>query len=984
MAGKLALGIKLGVDFGSLDRDLRSVADRIEKTGKAAALGAGQLAGDLAGGNLDPGQIHAAVSNAGARVAVGMADGIRAASGLMLGFAARINKMMDKLVGSAVTIFRRLDDAIKSSPIGGLLDRLSIRANTFVTSWRKSLTIWDMVLRGGFGKTFQVVAKVVQELINKIFTAFEAALNNALTNAVAPMIAQLERINDPLRASVPLVDDLAAEIRNVAASAATVGDAIPAVGQLATETEKVAENAVKIGNAVEIVEKLATETGKAAENAAKLNEEVAKASDAIPPRSKVAGVGRRIGFKTQFIEPVKEPEVKETPVHVEKRYSHGVGGGGTAIASRGMRRDLEDFTLIIRVPLRLLAKIAMVGPAAGLAIVNAFRGAKNAIGRMGDVGKSSYRKLFESHNPIVASLLAITKLTFGVGKALLHIATLGVFRRKKKDVDSMNKSLGKTPGIVSRASGSILALGRNALVALGAFGLAYKSVGFLKAGVMAASDLNETVSRTQVVFGQSFGVVEAQANMMSKRFGIMRRDQLDIASGFGAMAQGAGMAEAESAVFAAKMTKLAADMSSSVNISFEEAGQKIRSALAGEAEPLRQFGVNVTETNVKAHALSTGLAKSSSAIDDQAKMMARASLITQGLSYAQGDMERTADSASNQFRKAGGGIAEFGERIGEFLLPGVRMVVMTFNNMLADVIEWFDASKGRIMGWGVRVGQALRDVISIGRQFVMMVGTRIGRAIAGITQSNTGRSVKEWASQIMDAIGVIARNFSTIALIVKLRVGEMIENTKRWLAALPQNFAIVGAWLLHNWKNLFVDLGGIVKAFFVNLVANAKIAGNALWDALWNNNEFKANWTPMLANFKSSIEDLPELMRPKLINVNEQVGDLIAKIMDRESKRKIDVGLPEVPLPPKKPAAVAEEKKALEYKLASAVDVTSKEAYSTIARTMTGSQGTTSAVNRNVKATQDVGKKIDKLTEAVKSKPDNSVFDGSGVGFVIR
>src|SRR5262245_52795548 len=113
MARNLNLGIGLGIDFSRFDRDLQGIANKIEATGKAASERVANVAGGLATGQFDPGEIAGMVRNVGAQLATGIAGGVRRSSELLLGFTASIQRMLDRLVGAAVTIFRRIDSAMK-------------------------------------------------------------------------------------------------------------------------------------------------------------------------------------------------------------------------------------------------------------------------------------------------------------------------------------------------------------------------------------------------------------------------------------------------------------------------------------------------------------------------------------------------------------------------------------------------------------------------------------------------------------------------------------------------------------------------------------------------------------------------------------------------------------------------------------------------------------------------------------------------------
>ncbi|MCV6900945.1 hypothetical protein OE165_28330, partial [Escherichia coli] len=78
------------------------------------------------------------------------------------------------------------------------------------------------------------------------------------------------------------------------------------------------------------------------------------------------------------------------------------------------------------------------------------------------------------------------------------------------------------------------------------------------------------------------------------------------------------------------------DASSFYNVPLESALEKIRSGLVGEAEPLRAFGVLLSEAAVKQQALAMGVRPVNGELSEQEKVMARVELITKGLNKAQG------------------------------------------------------------------------------------------------------------------------------------------------------------------------------------------------------------------------------------------------------------------------------------------------------------------------------------------------------------
>lgn len=215
------------------------------------------------------------------------------------------------------------------------------------------------------------------------------------------------------------------------------------------------------------------------------------------------------------------------------------------------------------------------------------------------------------------------------------------------------------------------------VVGLGAGGGAAGIAGGLLAAAKQAAHLGESVSKVRVVFGRSANGMLDQADDLARKFGVVKQEALDAAAGFGLMGRAAGMSQESSAKLGSELVQLGLDMASFHDISNQEAFEKLRSGLAGEAEPLRPLGILLSEDAVKAEALAMGLVKVKRELTDQEKVLARLSLIRRQAGPAVGDLERTADSAANQMRRLEGELqnaaVEFGNKLQDALKDGISL-----------------------------------------------------------------------------------------------------------------------------------------------------------------------------------------------------------------------------------------------------------------------------------------------------------------------
>jgi hypothetical protein len=89
------------------------------------------------------------------------------------------------------------------------------------------------------------------------------------------------------------------------------------------------------------------------------------------------------------------------------------------------------------------------------------------------------------------------------------------------------------------------------------------------------------------------------------------------------------------------MTELAADLASFNNTSIEDAIESIGSALRGEAEPIRKYGVLLNDATLQAKAFAMGISDGTSTLSPANKALAAYGLILEQTKTAQGDFDRT-------------------------------------------------------------------------------------------------------------------------------------------------------------------------------------------------------------------------------------------------------------------------------------------------------------------------------------------------------
>ena len=124
--------------------------------------------------------------------------------------------------------------------------------------------------------------------------------------------------------------------------------------------------------------------------------------------------------------------------------------------------------------------------------------------------------------------------------------------------------------------------------------------------VKAASDLIEQMNRANVVFADSIDIVNEFAETSAATFRLTKREAFEYSSVLGRILQASGFTAKESANMSVELLKVAGDLASISNTPMPDVLRAIRSGLVGEVEPLRRFGVLLSQAAVDAKALELG------------------------------------------------------------------------------------------------------------------------------------------------------------------------------------------------------------------------------------------------------------------------------------------------------------------------------------------------------------------------------------------
>lgn len=190
-----------------------------------------------------------------------------------------------------------------------------------------------------------------------------------------------------------------------------------------------------------------------------------------------------------------------------------------------------------------------------------------------------------------------------------------------------------------------------------------------------SAEYNETVNRFSVSMGKYADEHHKYAESVGELMGIDPAEWMGNEATFMALSTGFGIVGERASTMSQQLTQLGYDISSFHDISFEDAMLKLQSGLAGELEPLRRIGYDLSVARLQQEAYTLGINKKISAMTQAEKAELRYYTIIKQSTLAQGDMARTLQDPANQLRIFKAQVAQAARAIGSIFIPLLNTVL---------------------------------------------------------------------------------------------------------------------------------------------------------------------------------------------------------------------------------------------------------------------------------------------------------------------
>ena len=422
-------------------------------------------------------------------------------------------------------------------------------------------------------------------------------------------------------------------------------------------------------------------------------------------------------------------------------------------------------------------------------------------------------------------------IQLGSAYGKVELDASGVQRGVSTATSSLQKLavIGEKVGEVLKSVGTKLTIGLTIpILAMGA------------ASIKAASDLEETRNKVNVVFGEMSESVLQWGEDSATAFGMSKQQALEAAGTFGNLFTSMGLGKEKSADMSQGLVQLAADLASFNNMDPNIVLEKLRSGLVGEVEPLRTLGVNLTMTAVKAKAMEMGLADASGQVSQAALVQARYALILEQTANAQGDFARTSDGLANQTRILRAEFQNALATLGQNLLPIALKVTQALNKML----EAFNNAPPFVQK-GVL---ALLAFLALLGPLLSFIGT-----ILSVASTLAGLGIT--ASTVTTALTTIGTAIVGTVIPAIVSLGTAI-----WAALLPllPVLALIAAAVLlvylvwKNWDTLKITVEQLIFIIRFGLKKALDEVKKAAGD-------FKDEWNKSLETWKGNFQQAQEI-----------------------------------------------------------------------------------------------------------------------------
>lgn len=257
--------------------------------------------------------------------------------------------------------------------------------------------------------------------------------------------------------------------------------------------------------------------------------------------------------------------------------------------------------------------------------------------------------------------------------------------------------------------------------------------GFVKTAVGEASNLQESLNAVGVTFGKVSGEIEKLGETSAKALGLSQNEFNALAVQFSSFADKVVGPGGDVVGVIDDLTTRGADFASVMNLEVNDALAKFQAGLAGETEPLKRFGIDLSEATVKAYAYENGIAEVGATLTEQQKVQARYGSLMEQTAKTQGDFANTSDGLANAQRILTATFKDVQAEVGGALLPILAELTTAMIPLVEDLTPVFkdilEALAPVIQVVAQNIGPLVKALSPLVQAFTSIIGV-VGEILA--------------------------------------------------------------------------------------------------------------------------------------------------------------------------------------------------------------------------------------------------------------
>lgn len=318
------------------------------------------------------------------------------------------------------------------------------------------------------------------------------------------------------------------------------------------------------------------------------------------------------------------------------------------------------------------------------------------------------------------------------------------YAKAQKEITTFKNSLGGISKDANRSSTTMknMAGSFSFLRKAGIIGSFYALANGVKSSITASMDAIEVQNLFNISLRSMRDEAQATIDTLSQLTGLDITNLQEAVGTYSLLARSMGMSAQQAEILSRNSMQLALDLSSAMNVPFEQAMQDLRSGLVGQSETVYKYGLDVTEAGLKAEAMAEGITKSVRNMTQGEKMALRYNAMIRQSAIVQGDFARTIDQPANQLRILQTRLVTLSRNIGNIFMPALQFV-LPYLNAFAIVLIKASSAIAKFAGFVNKIDPELSESTTSSEDLADNLGTATTNAkkfksvLSGIDEINT-------------------------------------------------------------------------------------------------------------------------------------------------------------------------------------------------------------------------------------------------------